>query len=124
MSENMFVVVQGYDKAPQSEWFRHCSQTAKPYVVIRPHANSADVMWDYVTLPPRYDQILVRHEKKIEEEAICIFEEYATDRSGFRVTTTRIAFTDLPPDSAELAAQDLYRLIESYVRAPEQLTLQ
>jgi hypothetical protein len=81
-------------------------------------------MWDYVTLPPRYDQILLRHQKQIEEEAISIFEEYATDSSGFRVTTTRIAFTDLPSDSAELAAKDLYRLIESFVRSSEQPTLQ
>jgi hypothetical protein len=81
-------------------------------------------MWDYVTLPPRYDQLLVRHEKQIEEQAISIFEEYAADHSGFRVTLTRIAFTDLPSDSAELAAKDLYRLIESYVRIPEQPTLQ
>jgi hypothetical protein len=124
MSETLFAVVQGYDKAPQSEWFRYCRQTAKPYVVIRPHANSADVMWDYVTLPPRYDQILMRHEKQIEDQAISIFEEYAADNSGFRVTSTRIAFTDLPTDTAELAATDLYRLIESYVRAPGQLTLQ
>jgi hypothetical protein len=124
MSENLFAFVQGYDKAPQSDWFRHCSQTAKPYVVIRHHARSADVMWDYVTLPPRYDQILLRHQKQIEEEAISIFEEYATDSSGFRVTTTRIAFTDLPSDSAELAAKDLYRLIESFVRSSEQPTLQ
>ena len=124
MSDNLFAFVQGYDKAPQSDWFRHCSQTAKPYVVIRPHINSADVMWDYVTLPPRYDQLLVRHEKQIEEQAISIFEEYAADHSGFRVTLTRIAFTDLPTDSAELAAKDLYRLIESYVRTPEQPTLQ
>ncbi len=124
MPDNLFAFVQGYDKAPQSDWFRHCSQTAKPYVVIRPHINSADVMWDYVTLPPRYDQLLVRHEKQIEEQAISIFEEYAADHSGFRVTLTRIAFTDLPTDSAELAAKDLYRLIESYVRTPEQPTLQ
>jgi len=124
MSDNLFAFVQGYDKAPQSDWFRHCSQTAKPYVVIRRHAKSADVMWDYVTFPPRYDQILLRHEKQIEEEAISIFEEYATDSSGFRVTSTRIAFTDLPTDSAEPAAKDLYRLIESYVGSPQPLTLQ
>jgi hypothetical protein len=124
MSENLFALVQGYDKAPQSDWFRHCSQTAKPYVVIRHHAHSADVMWDYVTFPPHYDQILLRHERQIEEEAISIFEEYATDSSGFRVTTTRIAFTDLPTDTAELAAKDLYRLIESYVGSPEQPALQ
>jgi hypothetical protein len=124
MSENLFAFVQGYDKAPQSDWFRHCSQTAKPYVVIRHHASSADVMWDYVTFPPRYDRILLRHEKQIEEEAMSIFEEYATESSDFRVTTTRIAFTDLPPDSAELAAKDLYRLIESFVRSSKLPRLQ
>lgn len=117
MAPSRFDLVETYDTAPQSEWFRHCRKTAKPYVVIRRREHSADVMWDYVTLPPRCDALLLQHEARIREEAISIFEEYAEGRSSFRVTPTLIAFTDLPMAYVELAANDLYQLIESYVRA-------
>lgn len=115
MADAEFDFVDAYDKAPQTNWFHHCQQTAKPYVVIRRHHGTADVMWDYVTFPPRYDQILLEHEKQIEQDAISIFEEYAEDASAFRVTPTLISFTNMPIDCVEHAASDLYRLIESYV---------
>lgn len=120
MSRSRFDLVDAYDTAPQSEWFRHCRKTAKPYVVIRRRGHCADVMWDYVTLPPRCDAILLQHEAQIREKAISIFEEYAENRSGLRVTPRLISFTDLPMDYVELAADDLYRLIESYVKASPQ----
>ncbi len=124
MTDSLYAFIQGYDQAPKSDWFRHCREAEKPFVVIRPQPDSADVLWDYVTLPPCCDRILAERLEEIEEQAISIFEEYATERSGYRVSPTLISFTGLPADTAELAATDLYRLIEGVVNAPASAALQ
>jgi hypothetical protein len=60
MTDAVYAIVHAYDQAPKSEWFRHCREAAKPFVVIRPQPDSADVLWDYVTLPPCCDRILAK----------------------------------------------------------------
>jgi len=124
MTDSVYAFVQAYDQAPKSDWFRHCREAEKPFVVIRPQPDSADVLWDYVTLPPCCDHLLAERLAEIEEQAIAIFDEYATERSGMRVSPTLISFTGLPADTAELAAKDLYRLIEGVVSTSELTLLQ
>lgn len=124
MTDSLYAFVQGYDQAPRSDWFRHCREAEKPFVVIRPQPDSADVLWDYVTLPPCCDHILAERLAEIAEQATSIFEEYATERSGMRVSPTLISFTGLPADTAELAAKDLYRLIEGVVNEAATARLQ
>ncbi len=119
MPDSMYAFIDRYDQAPKSEWFHRCRQAEKPYVVIRPQPDSADVLWDYVTLPPWCDRVLAEHLPELEKQAFAIFDEYATERSGFRVTPTLISFTGLPCETAELAAADLYHLIDSVLHAPQ-----
>lgn len=117
MPDAQFDLVESYDTAPQSDWFHACRETGKPYVVVRTSERTADVMWDYVTLPPVCDDILVAKEGLLKEQAIAIFQKHASVDSSVRVKATIVFFDNLPIPEAKLAANELYALIESLVES-------
>jgi hypothetical protein len=119
MADAQFDLIETYDTAPQSDWFHYCRETAKPYVVVRTGEKTADVMWDYVTLPPRYDRVLFEKGRMIQEQAIAIFEKHATKDSSVRAKPTVVFFDNLPIDKAKLAANELYAMIESLFQGRE-----
>ena len=122
MPDAQFDLVENYDTAPQSDWFHACREARKPYVVVRTSEKTADVMWDYVTLPPTYDQILMANDRLIKEQAIAIFQKYATIHSSVRAKATVVFFDNLSIAKAKQAANELYALIESVVENPAQST--
>ena len=122
MADAQFDLVESYDTAPESDWFHACREAGKPYVVIRTGEKTADVMWDYVTLPPRYDDILIANEELLKEQAIAIFQKHASIKSSVRVKATIVFFDNLSIPKAKLAANELYALIESLVEDPAQST--
>jgi hypothetical protein len=119
MADAQFDLIETYDTAPQSDWFHYCRETAKPYVVVRTGEKTADVMWDYVTLPPSYDQVLFEKGGMIREQAIAIFEKHATEHSSVRAKPTVVFFDNLPIEKAKLAANELYAMIESLFQGSE-----
>ena len=122
MPDAQFDLVESYDTAPQSDWFHTCRESGKPYVTVRTSEQTADVMWDYVTLPPSYDSVLLANEGLLREQAIAIFQRYASDKSSIRAKATTVFFDNLPIPDAKLAANELYTLIESLVENPAQST--
>lgn len=122
MPDAQFDLVESYDTAPQSDWFHACRQAEKPYVVVRTAETTADVMWDYVTLPPRCDKILMANERILRDQAIAIFQKYASVESSVRAKATIVFFDNLSIPKAKLAANELYTLIESLVETPAQHT--
>jgi len=122
MPDARFDLVDSYDTAPQSDWFHTCRATKKPYVVVRTGERTADVMWDYVTLPPSCDAILMANEKFLKEQAIAIFEKHASTESSVRAKATVVFFDKLSIPQAKAAANELYALIEALVEHPAQVT--
>ena len=122
MPDAQFDLVENYDTAPQSDWFHACREAKKPYVVVRTGEKTADVMWDYVTLPPSYDNILMANKKILKEQVIAIFEKHASIESSVRAKSTMVFFDNLSISKAMLAANELYALIESLVENPAQST--
>ena len=122
MPDAQFDLVESYDTAPQSDWFHACCESGKPYVVVRTAERTADVMWDYVTLPPSYDQILRANATVLKEQAIAIFQKHASIESSVRAKPTLVFFDNLSISKAKLAANELYELIESLVEDPAQST--
>jgi len=119
MPDAQFDLIDAYDTAPQSDWFHYCRETAKPYVVVRTGEKTADVMWDYVTLPPSYDRVLFEKGRLIQEQAIAIFEKHGTKDSSVRAKPTVVFFDNLPIEKAKLAANELYAMIESLFNGRE-----
>lgn len=124
MPQTQFDLIENYEATPQSAWFQHCRENSKPYVVIRANASAADVIWDYITLPPCYDKSLMANSHRIREEAIEIFERYAGRDSSLRVKPTLIMFNNLPQNKARYAADDLFALIEAHLDECVQPTMQ
>jgi hypothetical protein len=122
MAEAQFDLVENYDTAPESDWFHSCRESGKPYVVVRTSEKTADVMWDYVTLPPGCDGILMANERLIKEQAIAIFQKHASVESSVRAKARIVFFDNLSIPKAKLAANELYDLIESIVENPAQST--
>jgi len=120
MPDAQFDLVESYDTAPQSDWFHTCREAGKPYVVVRTSERTADVMWDYVTLPPRCDDILMANERLLKDQAIAIFEKHASIESSVRAKATMVFFDNLSIPKAKSAANELYTLIESLVENPAQ----
>ena len=83
---------------------------------------TADVMWDYVTLPPSCDQILMTNAKLLKEQVIAIFQKHSSVESSVRAKPTIVFFHNLTIAKAKLAANELYGLIESVVENPAQST--
>jgi len=122
MADAQFDLVESYDAGPQSDWFHSCRESGKPYVVVRTGESTADVMWDYVTLPTRCDKILMENETLLREQAIAIFEKHSSIESSVRAKATTVFFDNLSIPKAKLAANELYGLIESLVENPAQST--
>ena len=122
MPDAQFDLVENYDTAPQSDWFHACREAKKPYVVVRTGEKNADVMWDYVTLPPVYDNILMANKELIKEQVIAIFQKHASLESSVRAKPTIVFFDNLTITKAKSAANELYALIESLVENPAQHT--
>ena len=122
MPDAQFDLVESYDTVPQSDWFHACCESRKPYVVVRTGERTADVMWDYVTLPPSYDQTLRANATVLREQAIVIFQKHASIESSVRAKPTLVFFDNLSISRAKLAANELYELIESVVENPAQST--
>ena len=120
MADAQFDLVESYDTAPQSDWFHTCRDAGKPYVVVRTSEKTADVMWDYVTLPPSYDALLMKSERFLKAQAISIFQKHASATSSVRVKATMVFFDNLTIPKAKVAANELYELIESLVEDPAQ----
>lgn len=120
MADAQFDLVESYDTAPQSDWFHTCRDAGKPYVVVRTSEKTADVMWDYVTLPPSYDALLMKSERFLKAQAISIFQKHASAASSVRVKATIVFFDNLTIPKAKVAANELYELIESLVEDPAQ----
>jgi hypothetical protein len=122
MPDAQFDLVESYETAPQSDWFHACREAKKPYVVVRTGEKTADVMWDYVTLPPTYDNILMANRKLLKEQVIAIFQKHASLESSVRAKPTIVFFDNLTITKAKCAANELYSLIESLVDNPAQST--
>lgn len=118
MSDNPFDLISADDTISDSDWFHLCRQTQIPYVVVRSGETSADVLWDYVTLPPCCDARLHRDFATLERDARAIFDRFALPESHIRVKPTLICFDGLPYDRAKRAAAELYGLIANYLPAP------
>jgi len=115
MSDNPFDLIGADDTFSDSDWFHLCRQTQMPYVVVRSGETSADVLWDYVTLPPCCDARLHRDFAALERDARAIFDRFALPESHLRVKPTLICFDRLPFDRAKRAAAELYGLIANYL---------
>jgi len=115
MSDAPFELVDAKDSFTDTDWFHHCRETQTPFVVVRSGENSADVLWDYVTLPPECDAELHRNLSALERDARAIFDRYAIPESYLRIKATMIGFDRLPFDRAKSAAADLYALIAAYL---------
>jgi hypothetical protein len=119
MSDAPFELVDAKDSFIDSDWFHHCRETSTPFVVVRSGEHSADVLWDYITLPPECDAALQENLSALERDARAIFDRYALPESYLRVKSTLIAFDRLPFDRAKSAAADLYHLIAAYLPVAE-----
>jgi hypothetical protein len=119
MSDAPFELVDAKDSFIDSDWFHHCRQTRTPFVVVRSGEHSADVLWDYITLPPECDAALRDNLPALERDARAIFDRYAIPESYLRVKATFIGFDRLPFDRAKGAATDLYALIAAYLPVAE-----
>jgi hypothetical protein len=65
MSDAPFELVDAKDSFIDSDWFHHCRETRTPFVVVRSGEHSADVLWDYITLPPECDAELHRQPARV-----------------------------------------------------------
>ncbi len=119
MSDAPFELVDAKDSFIDSDWFHHCHETRTPFVVVRSGEHSADVLWDYITLPPECDAGLRENLSALEQSARAIFDRYAIPESYLRVKATLIGFDRLPFDRAKSAAADLYHLIAAYLPVAE-----
>ena len=119
MSDAPFDLVDAKDSFIDSDWFHHCRETRTPFVVVRSGEHSADVLWDYITLPPECDASLQENLPTLEQDARAIFDRYAIPESYLRVKATLIGFDRLPFDRAKSAAADLYHLIAAYLPVVE-----
>jgi hypothetical protein len=119
MSDAPFELVDAKDRFVDSDWFHHCRQTRTPFIVVRTGEHSADVLWDFVTLPPECDAALHGNQAALERDARAIFDRYALPESHLRVKPTLIGFDRLPFDRAKRAAADLYDLIAAYLPVSE-----
>jgi len=115
MSDAPFDLVDAKDTFTDSDWFHSCRETQTPYVVVRSGERSADVLWDYITLPPCCDARLRRNFIALERDARAIFEQFAQPESYLRIKPTMICFDHLRVDQAKSAAAALYRLIAHYL---------
>lgn len=122
MSDVPFDLVDTKDSFTDTDWFNTCLKAQAPYVVVRSGAASADVLWDYVTLPPSCDAGLRSRFTALERDARAIFDRYAVADSYLRIKPTMICFDHLPFDQAKHAATELYGLIVSYLPAAQQGT--
>lgn len=119
MSDAPFELVDAKDSFIDSDWFHHCRETRTPFVVVRSGEHSADVLWDYITLPPECDASLQENLPALEQDARAIFDRYAIPESYLRVKATLIGFDRLPFDRAKSAAAELYQLIAAYLPVAE-----
>jgi hypothetical protein len=119
MSNAPFELVDAKDSFIDSDWFHHCRETRTPFVVVRSGEHSADVLWDYITLPPECDATLRDNLPALERDVRAIFDRYAIPESYLRVKATLIGFDRLPFDRAKNAAADLYQLIAAYLPVTE-----
>ncbi|WP_373508414.1 hypothetical protein [Thiocapsa sp.] len=119
MSDAPFELVDAKDSFIDSDWFHHCRETCTPFVVVRSGEHSADVLWDYITLPPECDAALRDNLPALERDVRAIFDRYAIPESYLRVKATLIGFDRLPYDRAKSAAADLYQLIAAYLPVAE-----
>lgn len=117
MPDAQFELVDAKDGFADSDWFHHCRKHGKPFVVVRSGETNADVLWDYVTLPPCCDDRLRRNLDRIKEDARAIFGRHARPDSAMCVKPTAIFFDRLPIDAAKRAANELYALIDSHLKA-------
>ncbi len=117
MSDAPFDLVDAKDSFTDTDWFHACRNTQTPYVVVRSGETSADVLWDYVTLPARCDAAIQADFAALEHAARDIFARFAIPDSYLRVKPTLICFDRLPFDQAKRAASELYSLIAAYLPA-------
>lgn len=118
MSDAPFDLIGAADTFADGDWFHTCRETQTPYVLIRSGETSADVIWDFVTLPASCDGQLRAKFPDLEREARAIFDKFAEPESFIRVKPTLICFDRLSFDKAKLAAVELYGLINHYVVPP------
>ncbi|EXJ14049.1 hypothetical protein [Imhoffiella purpurea] len=118
MSDAPFDLVDAKDDFTDTDWYHTCRETQTPYVVVRSGETSADVLWDYVTLPPCCDARLRGDFQALERDVRAIFERFAQPESYLRVKPTLICFDRLTFDHAKSAATELYRLIAGYLPRP------
>lgn len=115
MSDAPFDLVDAKESFTDTDWFKTCRKTQRPYVVVRSGEALADVLWDFVTLPVCCDARIRADFATLEREARAIFERFAVAESYLRVKPTMICFDHLPVDDAKRAADALYALIASYL---------
>lgn len=115
MSDATFDLVDLKDAFTRMDWFDFCRKTRIPYVVVRRGERSADVLWDYVTLPPCCDARIQGDFAALEHKVRAIFQRLSTPDSYLRIKPTLIGLDRLPLAQAERAAVELYDLIAAYL---------
>jgi len=118
MSNKKFVAFKKRSKGTtERKWFKHCEQEKIPYVIVSMRTKYADISFDYISLPKEYDAFLTNHAETIWKEAHAIFKKYAVKKSKFGGGGLLIInFENIPIDNAEFAANELFDLINLYLK--------
>lgn len=99
----------------EQAWFSYCQQLRKPCVLIRQQGMSSSLEWDSVTLSPKYDALFMSVRDELEELAIAIIAKYNfSSKISYVISATSMRFSNIPNDSVDEIAEDIFNLIDSY----------
>lgn len=102
--------------APENDWFQKCRIEKIPFITLKARTKYADVHWDYISYPTELDSVLDVFEDQIQDGAMKIFKNYATDtKADFSISSRLITFRNIEISKAKLAAIDLFDLINGFV---------
>lgn len=106
-----YLVCKRSEIAKINQWFRQCEAEKKPYVRVENRTKYSNVKFDHISLPMEYDSLITNIGREIQEKSIEIFMRYSIKKSSYMTNALLIEFEDLPIETAESAAEELYDLI-------------
>jgi hypothetical protein len=94
-----------------NEWFHKCKINQVPYVVVVLRKKYANITWDIINLETKHDNHFELLGENFINDLIVLFKKYAVKKSRYEVSCNLANYIDMPIETFNLIAAELYDLI-------------
>lgn len=94
-----------------NEWYQKCTINSIPFIYVILRKKYVNIKWDSSNFDDKCDSLFERLGDNLINDLIALFKKYAVKKSKYEVGCDSALYIDMPINTFNLMANDLFDLI-------------